>query len=311
MIDLKTQLTPTTNAIYELYKSRSKNKHRPHLGASQIGNECERALWYQFRWIASPEFEGRMLRLFETGDLEELRLVQNLKDIGVNVQEIDPDTGWQWTYADCGGHFGASLDGIGTGFAEGKKTPCVLEFKTMSEKHFRQVEKHGVEKSKPIYWAQVHVGMYLAGLDRCKFFAVNKNTDEIYQERIRLDMAFALQQLSKAQRVIFSDKPPAKLRNDPSFFLCKFCDYAKVCHYDELPERNCRSCAHSTPEANGTWSCAFHKKQLSVNDQRAGCDKHVYNPYAMPWPVHDAGDSWVEYDAGDGEIKRDENGVVG
>jgi hypothetical protein len=31
----------------------------------------------------------------------------------------------------------------------------------------------------------------LAGLDRCFFFAVNKNTDEIYGERIRLDKAEA------------------------------------------------------------------------------------------------------------------------
>ncbi len=45
----------------------------------------------------------------------------------------------------------------------------------------------GVEKSKPIYWAQCQIGMHLAGLDRCYFFAVNKNTDEMYGERIKLN----------------------------------------------------------------------------------------------------------------------------
>ena len=63
--------------------AQRKNDHRPQLvGGSQIGNECSRALWYQFRWAWSPDFDGkRMLRLFETGDREEDRVLENLKAI--------------------------------------------------------------------------------------------------------------------------------------------------------------------------------------------------------------------------------------
>jgi hypothetical protein len=83
-----------------------------------------------------------------------------------------------------------SLDGVGEGFKESKK-PHTLEFKTMNEKSFKATKSMGVKQSKPIYWAQCQLGMHLAGLDRCFFFAVNKNTDEIYGERIRLDKAEA------------------------------------------------------------------------------------------------------------------------
>jgi hypothetical protein len=90
----------------------------------------------------------------------------------------------------CGGHFAMSLDGVGEGFKESKK-PHTLEFKTMNEKSFKATKSMGVKQSKPIYWAQCQLGMHLAGLERCFFFAVNKNTDEIYGERIRLDKAEA------------------------------------------------------------------------------------------------------------------------
>ncbi len=62
--------TPTVKQIYEHYvKSAVVMKPRKHLGASQIGHPCLRYLWYQFRWCAESKtsFDGRMLRLFETG----------------------------------------------------------------------------------------------------------------------------------------------------------------------------------------------------------------------------------------------------
>jgi hypothetical protein len=40
-----------------------------------------------FRHAWSPNFEGRMLRLFETGDREEDRIVANLRAVGVTVWE--------------------------------------------------------------------------------------------------------------------------------------------------------------------------------------------------------------------------------
>ena len=85
-MDLTAYATPKTiEAIYQHYKDKRKNEHRPHLGGSQIGNECSRALWYQFRHAWTPLFEGRLLRLFETGDREEDRIVSNLRAVGVKV----------------------------------------------------------------------------------------------------------------------------------------------------------------------------------------------------------------------------------
>lgn len=303
-MDLTGYTTPKTiQAIYDHYKASRKGGHRPHLGGSQIGQECSRALWYQFRHCATPDFDGRQLRLFETGDREEGRIVANLRAAGVTVWDRDPETGKQIRFTACDGHFALSLDGVGEGFAESSK-PHTLEFKTMNDKNFAALKKDGLQKSKPVYWAQCQVGMHLAGLERCYFIAVNKNTDEIYGERVTYDAAEGMKLVAKADSIIFADKPPAKISNDPSFFGCKFCDYQAICHQGQPPEVNCRTCAHATPEreGDGKWSCAKGHKMGGP------CLEHLFNPYALAWTITDAGNDWIEYETEHGEVIRNHEG---
>src|SRR5262249_30575055 len=114
--------TPTLSAIYAAYEAENREGFRDHLGASLIGKSCERALWYDFRWVTLPQFPGRILRLFETGHLEEARLVRNLRATGATVLEVDLETGRQWRVEAHGGHFGGSLDAVAIGLREAPRT---------------------------------------------------------------------------------------------------------------------------------------------------------------------------------------------
>lgn len=295
---LETHITPeTVNRIYANYVSTRKNEHRPHLGGSQIGKECSRALWYQFRHAWTPKFEGRMLRLFETGDREEERIVRNLRDIGVEIWEVDPDTGKQIRFTECGGHFALSLDGIGVGFPESKQ-PHTLEFKTMNTKTFRAMSAKGLQEAHPTYWAQCQVGMHLADIDRCYFFAVCKETDAIYAERVKRNMKEGKQLIEKAKAIVFSDTPPPRIADEISDWRCKFCPYLSICQGVKIPEVHCRTCAHTTPEGDGTWQCV---KQGRATETL--CNDHLFIPDIMPkyWVVVDTGDNRVEYHDEDGE----------
>ena len=62
---------------------------RSHLGASLIGGECSREIWYGFRWVKKPKFSGRILRLFNRGHLEEARFIAMLLTIGCQVWQQD------------------------------------------------------------------------------------------------------------------------------------------------------------------------------------------------------------------------------
>jgi hypothetical protein len=242
------------------------------------------------------------LRLFETGEREELRVIQNLRAAGCTVWDRDPATGQQFRYTAVGGHFALSLDGVVEGLPDSTQ-PHTLEVKTMSEKYFKVLCNLGVEKAKPVYYAQCQIGMHLSGLDRCLFISINKNTDEIYAERLKVDHAFAESLIEKARKIISTERPPLGISNDPAWFECKFCPYHSICHGDGAAELNCRTCAFSTAETQG-WSCARHKKALDEIDQRSGCGDHIYNPALVKLPVHDTGEDWIDYINEDGEIVR-------
>ena len=305
MVSLPTTSSPTVDAIYAAYEAAADHGYREHLGASLIGAGCERSIWYTFRWATRARHTGRLLRLFDTGNLAEARFVAELRRIGVTVLDLDPATGRQWKLRDASGHFGGSMDGVALGLLEAPRTWHVCEFKTHSTKSFAKLKADGVAASKPLHWAQMQAYMQLAGLDRAFYLAVCKDTDELYQERIPHDAEAGVRILAKAARIISAARPPARISDDPAWWECRFCDHHAVCHGGAVPERHCRSCLHATTVAEGAWHCARHEHPLPRRDQQSGCGAHLYIPDLVPGEQHDAGDDWVSYRLPDGSTWRD------
>jgi CRISPR/Cas system-associated exonuclease Cas4 (RecB family) len=288
----------TLSYIFQTYKN---DANRKHLGASQIGAECPRKLWYSFRWCLNPNFEPRMLRLFETGKLEEIRVIKNLKDAGIRVWEVDPETGMQFKFEMFGGHFSGSLDGVGKEFPEAPKTPHVIEIKTASDRRFKDLQKKGLKEAKPEHYAQVILYMHALKLTRAMYICVNKNTDDIYIERVYEDKIYAEELIQKAEVIIFSEAPPERIADTEGRFVCKFCEFKPLCWQRELdvcPEINCRTCCHSTPLISGEWECA---KKYTVDESKSTCISHVFIPDLLPFEVEDADGencAWVKYTNG-------------
>jgi hypothetical protein len=299
MVALPEQSSPTRDAIYAAYEAQRGDGFRAHLGASIIGKPCARALWYDFRWTTHVRYEGRILRLFETGQREEDRLARNLRDTGATVLEVDPETGRQFSVQAHGGHFGGSLDGVAIGILEAPKTWHVVEFKTHGVKSFRDLCAKGVEASKPQHTAQMQVYMHLTEITRAIYIAVCKDTDALYVERIRFDADAGARHLAKAKRVIFADRPLSRISEDPAWFECRFCDHHDLCHGDACAVLNCRTCLHATP-IDGGWHCARHDRGLSVVDQRAACARHLFIPDLVPGEVVAADEDCITYRLRDG-----------
>jgi hypothetical protein len=247
---------------------------RSHLGASGIGQECDRAIWYSFIWTTRPKFSGRMIRLFNRGHLEEARFIAILLSIGVQVFQQD-ENGKQFRISEYGGHFGGSGDGIAYGLPDiDPSTPALIEFKTHSEKSFSSVKANGVRESKFEHYVQMQVYMYKMRLPVAMYFAVNKNTDEIYAEVIALDTYIAETFVQRAITIIPLKIAPKKLNESAGFYKCKFCDHAPVCHKSKAPEKTCRSCVHSFPTEDGNWNCKMQNRVLSKDEQLAACSQY-------------------------------------
>ena len=304
MAELPAITSLTREAIFAGYEADASDGFRSHLGASLIGKAWERALWYDFRWTTKARFEGRVLRLFETGNREEERLVRNLRRTGATVLEVDPETGRQFRVQAHGGHFGGSLDGVAIHLLEAPKAWHVLEFKTHSNKSFTDLVAKKVRESKPQHFAQMQIYMNLMGMNRAMYLAVNKDTDDLYVQRVEADAAYTEQLLEKARRIIFAPTPLPRISEEPSWYQCRLCDHADVCHGTRAAEVNCRTCLHSSP-VEGGWHCDRHQKPLSEVDQRTGCEQHLYLPPLVPAAQVDAGEDWVDYEFSGGVCWRD------
>lgn len=300
-------MSTTTDAILRWWETNADEGHRPHLGASLIGTECERALWLTFRWAKAAKFEGRMLRLFNAGQRAEARLVEELRGIGLKVWETD-EAGQQFRVSAYGGHFGGSVDGVAIGVLENPDTPHVVEFKTSSDKYFKEMVKKGVKAAKPLHFAQMQVYMGLLELGHALYLVENKNDSAIYSEQLEFDQAAFDQIMAKARRVIEATEPPPKIGGADDF-ACKFCNFHDVCHGTQAAEVNCRTCTHATPDLERTgaaWTCTAGTGKalmtIPIAHQRTGCEQHLYIPPLLRnvgEPV-DGGEDYVVYRTADG-----------
>ena len=254
-----------------------------------------------FRWCTDLHHEGRILRLFDRGQLEEERFAADLRAAGVTVHTVDPATGEQFRFSEIGGHVGGSMDAAAIGLLERPTVWHVVEMKTHGDKSFADLVKRGVEASKPEHWAQMQLYMHWSGMSRAFYMAVNKNDDSLYTERVRYDAKAASALLAKAADIVTAHRPLERISEKPDWYVCKFCDHRATCHGSKPAAVTCRSCVHATPEMDGrgSWSCARHQMSLSAETQRTGCADHLYIPELLPFgePVDANGEAgWVEYE---------------
>jgi len=177
----------------------------------------------------------------------------------------------QWGFVDHQGHFAGSSDGKvradwlpdGWGGAE---------FKTHNDKSFKMLETKGVLSSKPVHWVQMQIYMHYLGLSWCLYLACNKNDDDLYVEIVYYKPEIAQQYIDRAAKIIDAREAPARYSNDPSWWECKFCAFREICHYDDTPQKNCRSCQYATPGEEGTWVCNKFNQEIPDSFIKIGCN---------------------------------------
>jgi hypothetical protein len=303
--------------------------HRNHLGASLIGHDCNRYLWYIFRWCLHEKFSGRMLRLFNRGHREEDRFIEFLEGIGFKIwfedRETKPlfyvaendsyylgdnleDNGDglaspilsnhpeykshlarakadgikfpQYRVSGVMGHFGGSLDGIAI-LPEryGIEEPVLLEFKTNGTgAGFAKLASHGMPLAKPQHFAQTctygYKGVNGTTFNYVVYLNVCKNDDDLHVEVVKLNHKLGEQIEAKAEQIIRSDKPPARISDNPTYFTCKGCGMHSICHKGAMPEVNCRSCKFATPVENAQWFCSTHNGVIPKDFIKQACPSY-------------------------------------
>lgn len=247
------------NDINEFCATHYESGHRKHLGASELGIECHRKLYYKFRWVKKEVFDGRKLRLFNVGHMAEPRFITYLRGIGFEVRELD-ENGKQFRISGAHGHYGGSLDGMCRAPAKYQISEDVvlsLEFKTNGTgTAYNKVSEVDLYKAKPTHWAQMCQYGYKTGLKYGIYLIENKNDSDITIKVIELDWNLGAQLEHKAEQIIFSKEPPNRISDNPAYYECKGCHFTDICHGSEKPEKNCRSCRNAMPTEASSWTCS-------------------------------------------------------
>lgn len=242
------------------YRARTPEAMRPAIGAGRLGNECLRAIAYQYhRTPTDPgrEFSGRLYRIFARGHRAESAMPGYLRAAGFTIL-TENAAGRQFRYDLCKyedgkGRIKGMIDGVITAGPEFLSLgtdyfklsyPMLWENKELGAKGFAKLKKLGLRGYGGDYFPQVQLGMFHLGLtDNPALFTVTSaDTQEIYAELIPADAQAIQTAIDRGVRVIDTRDPEEmpRVAKNATDFRCKFCDFADRCWrelaiYDRAP----------------------------------------------------------------------------
>lgn len=226
-------LNDTANTVGDAIDAllAARQKQRNYLGLSQVGivNECPRKAWYIMKGYAGKPFEGRILRLFRSGDDIEFNMVTDLKDIGLNVWGAQKEVKATQDGESFVGHIDGMISGL-ENLSLGKKT-CLLEVKSCNGKRFKELLKLGdyCKWGGAAYEGQVHIYSTLLKLSRIFVAVENKDTSERWFDRFPCNKDFAIETLQKAFDIKQMESEPERACPRADWYKAKFCNYSDAC----------------------------------------------------------------------------------
>jgi len=205
---------------------QTQDKARGYLGLSACGHKCKRYLWYTHNGHIGKSFEGRLLRLFQLGNILEDQVIIDLKSTGFHHHSGQKEVVFTQGDVTLKGH----IDGIVEGLLESPETPHLFECKTASKKKYEELLKKGSYRAwNEVYYWQVQFYMLGLKLKRAAAFVYCKDDSRMYLERIKLDKEATINKLNSIFEAITSPIEPARVCPRADYFEAKWCDYHKEC----------------------------------------------------------------------------------
>jgi hypothetical protein len=218
-----------------LSERRATQSQRDYLGASRIGEPCERRLAFELNGVPVDEGReptGRLLRIFDAGHVYENLSIGWLRLAGFDLRTHRRD-GKQFGFSIASGRIRGHIDGVVVnGPSLGMPFPLLWEHKSASARSWTEFVKKGLEQWRPVYWGQAHLYMAYMELPHCLFTVANKDTQELHHQLFPFDASVAQALSDKAVRVLLATdngELPPRIAASPDFYLCRFCPYATRC----------------------------------------------------------------------------------
>lgn len=233
------KLDPTLEAMFLAMESiESAVPRRGYLGASSIGDDCERKLFYQFNGYERLPMERRGIMATQDGHRCEEIMASRLRLVpGIQLWTAQ-ENGEQFGFSKYEDKYQGHYDGIILGLLQSPMTPHTWEHKACNEKKFNELkkciddygEKNALENWDIIYYAQAQTYMGELELSRHYLTVSTPGFRDVISCRTEFNRLRYESYDSKAVRIITAKSPPARISERREYFKCKFCPYTTICH---------------------------------------------------------------------------------
>ena len=207
--------------IIELSQERIEDDARNYIGASSIGSDCLRQIWYQYKGVKAQSVPPKVRRTWDIGKRLEELVIQWVLYAGMVVERTNV------TYHAINVPiFQGHLDGL---IIIGKKK-SILEIKTAKDASFTIFVKKGLKSWNPQYYSQIQSYMGMSGIESAFVLVLNKDNSELYDEFVEFDPDHYESLEQKAIMIANAVVSPPRVNGSPLWYQCKICKFSKVCH---------------------------------------------------------------------------------
>jgi len=230
---------PTLDAMLRMIETQP-NEDRGYLGASQIGDECARKIWYKFNKFPerASEYKAIGTMAAESGYYAEDITAKRLSAVrGIELSVLN-SLGGQHGWSAFDGKFKGHVDGLIKGILQAPVAQHIWEHKDKDHKKFSDFqnkkasfgEKNTLKNWNIQYYGQAQINMHYMKIDR-HYLTISYAGARKYDScRTNYDPVYAEQLNDKAYKIINTSAPPMRVNDKPDFYLCKFCPFKDECH---------------------------------------------------------------------------------
>lgn len=195
---------------------------RYYIGASSIGSDCLRQIWYEYKGTPSSGVPTKTRRAWAIGKTLEGLVLDWLEAAGITLVR----TWWELKSAKVK-IFKGHLDAV---WIKKDEAFAIIEVKTAKDSIYKTFVSKGVKACNPQYYAQIQSYMGMSGIESAYILVLNKDNSELYDELVTFDEEFYKGLEDKALMISQSNIEPPKVNGSPYWWQCKICKFNKECH---------------------------------------------------------------------------------
>lgn len=211
----------TLSKIIDKNQENATDEVRDYIGASIIGSDCLRKIWYELKGFKGEGISPKTRRIWAVGKHLEGLIIDWLENAGMSVSESQMDL-----ISEFMPYFKGHYDGL----ICVNKTTSILEIKTAKDASFNIFVKKGLKVWNNQYYAQIQSYMGMSGILSAYILVMNKDNAELSDELVLFDLEFYEKLRQKAAMIYGTHIAPPKINGSPLFYQCKLCKFNKVCH---------------------------------------------------------------------------------